>query len=93
MTTEDFDTWRVLYSHFVGAYSKSGISFAPNKVPVSQNSCRGRKKITVEMVTETAHARRDLALPLLGATVYGLSITLNTINPRRAGGGRFYAPP
>ena len=33
MTSDDFDTWRFVYSQFVGADSKYGISYALNNVP------------------------------------------------------------
>ena len=49
MTSDDFDTWQVVYSQFVGADSKSGISFALNVVPKAQDICKVRNKITVEM--------------------------------------------
>ena len=48
MTSDDFDTWRVVHSPFVGSDSKSDISFALNNVPEAQDSCKARK-ITVEM--------------------------------------------
>ena len=69
MTSDDFDTWRVLYSQFVGADFKSGISFVLNNVPDAQDSCKARKKSRSKWDTETAHGRRDLDP---GATVYGL---------------------
>ena len=49
MSSDDLDTWLVLYSQFVGANSKSDIRFAINNVPGVQDSCNVRKKITVEM--------------------------------------------
>ena len=48
MTWDEFDKWWVVYSQFVGVYSKSGISFALNNVPGAQNSCKVRKNM-VEM--------------------------------------------
>ena len=48
MTFDDLDTWRVTYGQFVGADSKSGISFALNNDPEAQGSCQLRI-ITVEM--------------------------------------------
>ena len=59
MTSDEFDTWGVVYSQFVGADSKSGISFALNNVPEAQDSCKVEKKQS-KSVTETAHGRRDL---------------------------------
>ena len=49
MTTDDLDTWRDIYSQFVGADSKSGISFALNNDPEAQASCKFRIIITAEM--------------------------------------------
>ena len=49
MISDEFDTWRVVYRQFVGADSKSDISVALNNVPEAQDSCKVRKKITVEM--------------------------------------------
>ena len=43
MTSDEFDTWRVVYSQFVGADFKYGISFALNIVPEAQDSCEFRK--------------------------------------------------
>ena len=48
MTFNDLDTWRVMYSQFVGTDSKFGITFALNNVPEAQDSCKVRN-ITVEM--------------------------------------------
>ena len=48
MIFDDLDTWRVTYSQFVGADSKSGISFAVNNDPEAQGSCKLRI-ITAEM--------------------------------------------
>ena len=48
MTFDDLDTWRVTYSQFVGADSKSGISFALKNDPEAQGSCKLRI-ITAEM--------------------------------------------
>ena len=47
MTLDDFDTWWVLYSQFVGVDSKSGIRFALNNVPEAQDSCKVRKKVEI----------------------------------------------
>ena len=60
MTSDDLDTWRVIHSQFVGADSKSGISFALNNAPEAKYSCKVRI-ITAEKVTETDHSTRDLA--------------------------------
>ena len=43
MTSDDFDTWRVVYSQFVVADSQSGISFVLNNVSEAQDSCKVRK--------------------------------------------------
>ena len=48
MTFGDLDTWRVIFSQFVDADSKSGISFALKNVLEAQDSCKV-KNITVEM--------------------------------------------
>ena len=48
MTSDDFDTWWVVYSQFVGADFKSGISFALNNVPEATLAVK-LEKITVEM--------------------------------------------
>ena len=48
MNFDDLDTWRVIYSRFVGADSKSDISFAINNDPEAQDSCKVRI-ITAEM--------------------------------------------
>ena len=48
MTFDDLDTWWVTYSQFVGADSKSGISFALNNDLKAQGSCKLRI-ITAEM--------------------------------------------
>ena len=103
MTSEDFDTWLVVYSQFVGADSKSGISFALNNVSEAQDSSKVRK-----YNGRNGQRKRPMAVVTLrdldpGATVYGFSISLNTINPRPAGvfsrtrpagvGGRFCPPP
>ena len=80
MTSDEFDTWWVVYSQFVGDNSKYGISFALNNVPEAQDNCtvtrnngrNGLRKRPMAGVT-----LRDLES---GATVYGFSISLNTIN-------------
>ena len=56
-------------SRFVGADSKSGISFALDNDPKAQGSCKLRL-ITAE-ATVTDHGTRDLADLDLTATVYG----------------------
>ena len=43
MISDEFDTWRDVYSQLVGADSKSGISVALNNVPEAQDSCKVRK--------------------------------------------------
>ena len=48
MTFDDLDTWRGIYSQFVGADSKSGISFAVKNDPEAQDSCKV-KIISAEM--------------------------------------------
>ena len=53
-------TYRVIYSQFVDADSKSDISFALNNAPEAKDSCKV-KIITAEKATETAHETRDLA--------------------------------
>ena len=40
MTSDDPDTWRVVYSQFVGADSKPGIIFALNNDPEAQDGCK-----------------------------------------------------
>ena len=73
MTSDELDTWRVVYSQFVGADFKYGISFALNKttsmrlriaVKLEKNNGRnGLRKRPMAGVT-----LRDLNP---GATVYG----------------------
>ena len=48
MTLDDLDIWRVIRSQFVGADSKSAISFALKSDPEAQDSCKVRI-ITAEM--------------------------------------------
>ena len=48
MTFDDFDTWEVICSRFVGSDWKSGISFALNNDPEAQDSSKTRI-ITAEM--------------------------------------------
>ena len=48
MTLDDVDTWRVIYSQFIGADSKYGIDFALTNTLVAQDSCKVRN-IMVEM--------------------------------------------
>ena len=43
MISDELDTWRLLYSQFVGADSESGISFALNNVSEAQDICKVRK--------------------------------------------------
>ena len=43
MTYDDIDTWRVIYSQFVDADSKSGIGFALNNILEAQDSCKVRR--------------------------------------------------
>ena len=44
MISDEFDTWRAVYSQLVGADSKSGVSFALKNAPEAQDSCKVRKK-------------------------------------------------
>ena len=76
----DLDTWRVIYSQFVGADSKSVIGFSLNNVPEAQDSCKVRKNNGRNGLRKQPMA--DVTLRDLdpGATVYGFSISLNTIN-------------
>ena len=46
MTLDDLDTWRVIFSQFVGADSVSGIHFALNNDPEAQDSYKVRFGIT-----------------------------------------------
>ena len=80
MTSDDFDTWRVVYSQFVGADSKYGISFALNNVPEAQNSCKVTKNNGRNELRKRPTAGVTLRDLDSGATVYGFSISLNTIN-------------
>ena len=48
MTSDDFDTWRIVHGQFVGADSKSGISFAL-KTSLRLMIAVKLEKITVEM--------------------------------------------
>ena len=48
MNFDDLDTGRVIYSQFLGADSKSGISFALSNVSGAQDSCKVRIR-TAEM--------------------------------------------
>ena len=80
MTSDDLDTWPVVYSQFVGADSKYDISFALNNVPEAQDSCEVRKNDCRNRLQKRPMA--DVTLRYLdpGATVYGFSISLNTSN-------------
>ena len=80
MTSDDFDTWRVVYSKFVVADSKSGISFALNNVPEAQDSYKVRKNNGRNGLRKQPMAGVTLRDLDPGATVYGFSISLNTIN-------------
>ena len=51
MTSDDFNTWRVVYKQFVGAASKYGISFSLNNDPEAQDSSKVRI-MTAEMSHE-----------------------------------------
>ena len=79
MTSDDLYTWRVFDGQFAGVDSESGISFPLNNVPEAQDSRKvknngrnGLRKRPMARVT-----LRDLDT---GATVYGFSISLTTIN-------------
>ena len=83
MTSDDFDTWRVVYSQFVGADSKFGISFALNNVPEAQDSCKVRQNNGRNGLRKRLMAGVTLHDLDPGATVYGFSMSLNTINAAR----------
>ena len=80
MTSDDSDTWRVVYSQLVGAESKSGINFALNNVPEAQDSCKVRKYNGRNGLRKRPMAGVTLRDLDPGATVYGFSISLNPIN-------------
>ena len=65
MTSDDFETWRVVYSQFVGAESKSGISFALNNVSEAEESCEVRQN----------HCQNGLGKrPMAGVTLSDLTL-------------------
>ena len=83
MTLDEFDTWPVILicSQFVGAYSKSGISFPLNNAPRPIIAVK-LELWCVEWTTETAHRTRALAYidpRLRGNCLYGSKISPNTI--------------
>ena len=90
MTSDDLDTWRVCNSQqFVAADSESGTSFALNNVPEAQDSCKVRKnqKSCDDRKNNDRNGlrKRPMAGVTLrdldpGETVYGSSISMNTIN-------------
>ena len=80
MTSDDFGTWWIVYSQIVGADSKTGISFALNNVTEAQESCKVRKNNGRNGLRKRPMAGVTLRDLDLGATVYGFSISLNTIN-------------
>ena len=80
MTSDEFDTWRVVNSQFVGADSKSGIRFVLNNVPEAQNSCKVRQNKCRNGLHKRPMAGVTLRDLDPGTTVYGFSISLNTIN-------------
>ena len=65
--------------HFVGADSKYGIIFALNNVPEAQDSCKIRKNNGRNGLRKRPMAGVSLGDLDSGATVYDLSISLNTI--------------
>ena len=71
MTSDDFDTWRVVYSRFVGADPKSGISFALNNVPEAQESCKVRQNNGRNGLRKRPMAGVTLRDLDTGTTVYG----------------------
>ena len=79
MTFDDLDTWRVVYGQFVGADSKSGISVARNDVPEAQDGCKVRKNNVRNVLRKRPMAGVTLRDLDPGTTVYGFSISLNTI--------------
>ena len=80
MTSDKFDTWRVVYSQLVGSDSKSGIRFALNNVPEAQDSCNVSKNNGRNGLRKRPMAGVTLRDLDPGAAVYGFSISLNTIN-------------
>ena len=71
MTSDDLDTWRLLYSQFVGADSESGISCALNNVSEAQDICKVRKNNGRNGLRKRPMAGLTLRDLDLGATVYG----------------------
>ena len=67
-------------SQFVGADSKSGISFALNNAAKAQDSCKVRKNNGQNGLRKSPMAGVTLRDLDPGATVCGFSIFLNTIN-------------
>ena len=80
MTSDDLYTWRVVCSQFVRADSKPGISFALNNVPEVQDSCKVGKNNGRNGLRKQPMAGVTLRDLDPGATVYGFSISLYTIN-------------
>ena len=93
MTSDDFDTWWVVYSQFVGSDSKYGISFALNNVAEAQDSCKVRKNNDGNGLRKRPMAGVTLRDLDPGAAVYGFLISLNTINPPGRGGVGAPPPP
>ena len=60
MTFDNLDTWRIIYSQFVSAASKSGISFVPNNYPEAQDGCKVRI-----ITTEMSHGNGPWAMALV----------------------------
>ena len=71
LTSDDFDTWRVVYGQFVGADSESGISFALNNDPEAQDSCKVRQNNGPNGLRKRPMAGVTLRDLDPGATVYG----------------------
>ena len=80
MTSDDLDTLRVIFSQCVCDDSKSGISFALNIVPEAQDSCKVRKNNGRNGLRKQPMAGVTLRDLDPGATAYGFSVSLNTIN-------------
>ena len=72
MTSDDLDTWRVLYSQLAGAESESVISFALNNVSEVQDSCKVRKNNGRNGLRKRPMAGVTLRDLDPGATVYYL---------------------
>ena len=77
-SSDDFNTWRVVYGQFVGADSKYDIIFALNNVPKAQDSFEVRKNNGRNVLRKRLMAGVTLRDLDPGATVYSFSISLNT---------------